>query len=1118
MADEYFSNSSKLTKKKDIISKLRINQDNDNIGTGIRDKNLIYEFKEMLGEGAFCKVFKAIYKPTQELIAVKIHEIKGKLFLGMELVKDGRLTDIIREKQENNMKFTDNEASALMRGILRAVSYMHEQNIVHRDLKPGNSYTNLNYLDNILIQNKSDMSTCKVCDFGLSAKYQFSSGSMDVHCGTLIYMAPEVALNQVYTKCVDVWSIGIMMHVILTGGKHPLFNEEYDTCDSYKRKLKDLDSLEAPNDFSWLAKNLFQRLTKIQSHQRYTAKEALQHPWITRKNEANIPIRLVEHIHNFEYEQVLKKKMVLLFFMSMINQQNQSKRYERSNVESEEDMKFYKQKCLKVSKKIDSWHQQMSLKKQGTFKDDEDFITLGNSPSRFCSSDEEASVDTQVEQIQLNITNLTGVDSSKKSDNFQNRISNFTFTNNGRSISPTIVQATPEKMSTKKAKAQQFTYMKYQSQQRKEQKTGRKFKDQKSHEDDDSHLFTEVIESPKKQIQLMTQSLINPTSERSFIQKQHDKDLTSKGERGQDPSQSQKLNHSQLSNVNRSLNQRRKLSSFKTNFPTQDTYEDEIEDQKPYQNMQKTASPFRKQSRRKSELFTSKNYINQSLLDQVNQTFSNESQRIQDPQIISKVAVPQNLIQFQDIINGSLKGNSKMKGDFRQKRILSDIQENDMPLDSHQQSNSKLRTQIFNINEYSHSIKHQQQDSYNQSRNVDQNRRSGLVHSYQAPNQKSISTTSTNIVSAITSKFIFKKNFINKKQGNFVSPTQKRNKTENLLKQQKIIGKQENDYDLQAIFPQPQQSALQNKFEQIKLPLISNYGPRQLLPDTLNQSYVEYSFNQNSIDQKQPEKRSSGSQLIQQSMSHKQNKDSKLQDIIASQLLKDLKRENQNNSRTNNQLGQVLNISGLVASKQQSHTISTQGGSHTNRNGRSHIVENNNSEKNQILQQFNTNVRQSMALQSEIQEFHFVKQKLQNDMYGQTFDGQIIGEQKPLIADEKMKNQKKQNQSFYRQSTNITTQNMNKTYHHNQIVRDSSGVNNQNQTSTNWAQNNNENQSANQGRKNSKTESSYSIGPSNSVNIVKTTGINQNQISHIVSQIKRSAIGGLQQQQLQKQH
>jgi serine/threonine protein kinase len=101
-----------------------------------------------------------------------------------------------------------------MRGILSAVAYMHEKGIVHRDLKP----------DNILVNDRSDLNTCRVIDFGLSAKHNLIQGGLDKQCGTVIYMAPEIiAHNYEYTKSVDIWAIGIIMYELLTGGKHPLY-------------------------------------------------------------------------------------------------------------------------------------------------------------------------------------------------------------------------------------------------------------------------------------------------------------------------------------------------------------------------------------------------------------------------------------------------------------------------------------------------------------------------------------------------------------------------------------------------------------------------------------------------------------------------------------------------------------------------------------------------------------------------------------------------------------------------------------------------------------------------------------------------------------------------------
>lgn len=119
-------------------------------------------------------------------------------------------------------------------------------------------------------------------------------------------MAPEVAARHEYTKSVDIWAIGIIMHLVLTGDKHPLYVREKDTAELFRKKLASLKILEPDSSFSWIAKNLFQRLTTIQAHKRYSAKDILKHPWITRNQIDSIPKSFVDEMVTFEYEQILK--------------------------------------------------------------------------------------------------------------------------------------------------------------------------------------------------------------------------------------------------------------------------------------------------------------------------------------------------------------------------------------------------------------------------------------------------------------------------------------------------------------------------------------------------------------------------------------------------------------------------------------------------------------------------------------------------------------------------------------------------------------------------------------------------------------------------------------------
>ena len=83
----------------------------------------------------------------------------------MELLNGGQLTQLIKEKKKRNLKFTDEEASNIMKSILNAVAYIHSRGIVHRDLKP----------DNILVGDSNGILTIKIADFGLSAKYDHVS-------------------------------------------------------------------------------------------------------------------------------------------------------------------------------------------------------------------------------------------------------------------------------------------------------------------------------------------------------------------------------------------------------------------------------------------------------------------------------------------------------------------------------------------------------------------------------------------------------------------------------------------------------------------------------------------------------------------------------------------------------------------------------------------------------------------------------------------------------------------------------------------------------------------------------------------------------------------------------
>merc|ERR1712032_163536 len=123
------------------------------------------------------------------------YEDHRNIYLVMELCSGGELFDRIIDAGH----FNEVQAATVMKQIIQAIFYMHENHVCRRDLKP----------ENFLFSNKDpiDKSLLKIIDFGLSCKY--SDGQvLTTKAGTPYYVAPQVLAGK-YDQASDMWSCGV---------------------------------------------------------------------------------------------------------------------------------------------------------------------------------------------------------------------------------------------------------------------------------------------------------------------------------------------------------------------------------------------------------------------------------------------------------------------------------------------------------------------------------------------------------------------------------------------------------------------------------------------------------------------------------------------------------------------------------------------------------------------------------------------------------------------------------------------------------------------------------------------------------------------------------------------
>ncbi|XP_051875722.1 myosin light chain kinase, smooth muscle-like isoform X2 [Pristis pectinata] len=266
-----------------------------------------YDILEKIGTGKFGQVFKLVEKKTKKVWAGKffkafsakdkenvrqeisimncLHhpklvqcvdafESRSDIVMVLELVSGGELFERIIDE---DFELTERECIKYMLQINEGVQYIHKQEIVHLDLKP----------ENIMCVNKTG-ARIKLIDFGLARRLE-STSSLKVLFGTPEFVAPEVINYEPIGYATDMWSIGVICYILVSGLSPFMGDNDNETLANVTSATWDFDD-EAFDEISDDAKDFIRGLLKKDMKQRLNCNQCLEHKWL-KKDVKNMAVK-----------------------------------------------------------------------------------------------------------------------------------------------------------------------------------------------------------------------------------------------------------------------------------------------------------------------------------------------------------------------------------------------------------------------------------------------------------------------------------------------------------------------------------------------------------------------------------------------------------------------------------------------------------------------------------------------------------------------------------------------------------------------------------------------------------------------------------------------------------
>ncbi|GFY59997.1 myosin light chain kinase, smooth muscle [Trichonephila inaurata madagascariensis] len=256
-----------------------------------------FDLKEEVGKGRFGTVYRCVdrscsrpraakvirclkvkdkEKVRQEIeIMSRLHHPKlmqvlaafesgRNMIMVMEYISGGELFERVIA---DDFVLTELDCILFMRQICDGVAYMHKNNVLHLDLKP----------ENILCKTRTSHKI-KIIDFGLARIYK-QDESLRILFGTPEFVAPEVINYEPVCPASDMWSVGVICYVLLSGLSPFMGDNDTETFANITRGEMDFDD-EAFDEISDDAKNFISSLLVKNVRNRLSADQCLKHPWL----------------------------------------------------------------------------------------------------------------------------------------------------------------------------------------------------------------------------------------------------------------------------------------------------------------------------------------------------------------------------------------------------------------------------------------------------------------------------------------------------------------------------------------------------------------------------------------------------------------------------------------------------------------------------------------------------------------------------------------------------------------------------------------------------------------------------------------------------------------------